>query len=243
MIAHEPEHFDKPKCRHRARRLGHLSQQRGGSLAHGKQREPRRRRGLLETRRAAGEQKEVPEGAQHGALLRGGRAEPPYPTHVQALDRRSRGARCEAIRQEVVEQDGGSGDEGASADRHTLVDASMARHLRSLADGDVSCEGRARGQHHARPDGAVVSDVHVRHDQTVVADRSQPAAARRAAAHMRMRVHGASSADPRVRGLAAVLEVLRAGANGGEGENLGPLPDGRVPRQDDLRAEYADMRA
>ena len=185
-----------------------------------------------------------------------------------------------------------------------------------------------------------MSDVHVRHDQTVVADRSQPAwemsrkcrgsvsavvadrgqpaAARRAAAHMRMRVHGASSADPRVRGLAyrfrdssstlpghfvdtsgprvaglaypqrrgrrwrggrlftpprrqgggessprylrsckkkhnvkkeiggelaEVREVLRAGANGGEGENLGPLPDGRVPRQDDLRAEYADMRA
>ena len=34
-----------------------------------------------------------------------------------------------------------------------------------------------------------------------------------------------------------------AGANGGEGENLGPLSDGGVPRQDDLRAEYADMRA
>ena len=51
-----------------------------------------------------------------------------------------------AIRQEVVEQDGGSGDEGASADRHTLMDASMARYLQ----GGRLREGSEKGPRRVR---------------------------------------------------------------------------------------------
>src|SRR5215510_10267557 len=102
------------------------------------------------------------------------------------------------------------------ADAAELMRAHESGERRMIADRNMSCQRRVVGEYIARSDYAIVRDVGLGHKQILVADRSQRAAAHRAAVHRYILAYDVAPSDYEARIFAFVLQVLRRLADRGE---------------------------
>ena len=148
-------------------------------IAHLRRRQ--RRIALDQLERAAGVVlDEVPVGAAQLADELGAEAAARQADRVDAVDAR-------AVADGLRERQRVAGDDRVAADERVLPDAAELVHARigadrrEVLDGDVAAERRGVAEDRVVADVAVVRDVRVGHEQVVVADRRDAAAARRAA--------------------------------------------------------------
>src|SRR5579875_2106095 len=97
------------------------------------------------------------------------------------------------------------------------------------------------GQDAPVPDGRVVPDVRIRHDQAVGPDPRDTAAARRSARDRHVLANAVAVADLQSGGLALVLQVLGRDTKTGEGPDLVLAPEGRVSVQHHVRHKLATL--
>src|SRR5262245_16138141 len=111
------------------------------------------------------------------------------------------------------------------ADAAELMHAHVGAERGLIAYCDVPGERRAVGEHVAGSDYAIVRDVGLGHEQVVVADRGQRAAARGAAVHRHAFADDVTPSDHQTSLFASEFQVLRRLAHRGEGVDSRPLAD------------------
>lgn len=130
------------------------------------------------------------------------------------------------------------------ADHRAAPEADMLMHRREPAHDDeilnhaMPREGGVVGHDHPVADDAVMGDMGGHHEEVVVAHHRAPAAALGAGAHGGVLADRVARADMQLGGLAAILQVLRHLADGGEGEDLRLRADRCNPVDGDMAVEH-----
>src|SRR5690242_21781912 len=115
--------------------------------------------------------------------------------------------------------------------------AGVRADVRAVFDNHVAGECRRVGHDHAVADEAIVRDVGLGHDQAVVADARDHAAARGAAMNGDKLANLVACADARFGWFAFVFEILRREADRNEGKDVCLGTDRRASVDDYVRLE------
>src|SRR5690242_21362612 len=140
-------------------------------------------------------------------------------------------------RQRVLHDDGVTADIRLFANAAKLVDARIRADVRAIFDHDVSGECRGVGHDHAVANQTVVCNVRLGHDQTIVADLRQHAAARGAAMYRHELSNFIALPDSRLGRFAFVLQILRGEPDRDERKNLRLRANERSPIDHAMRVE------
>src|SRR5690348_13975472 len=135
-------------------------------------------------------------------------------------------ADSQSKRQRVFDDDRVAADVSLFADAAKLMNAGVSADVRAVFDNDVPRERRGVGHDDAVADETVVRDVRLGHDQAVVADAREHAAAGGAAMNGDKLANLVAGADARFGWLTFVLEILRREADRDEGKNVCLSADG-----------------
>ena len=146
-------------------------------------------------------------------------------------------AHSEAIRDEVVREDGATAHKRATADADLLMHARIPRHTRAGANVAMAGERRRGREQHTISQNAVVRDVAMRHDKAVVSDGREATARCGAAAKVRILSDAAALSDNEQRRLSSVFEVLRCCTKGCKCMNDATSTDRRVASNAHVRIE------
>src|SRR3984957_4094313 len=123
------------------------------------------------------------------------------------------------------------------SDPHELMDCREPAEQRMVLDDDMAGEGRVIGHDHIISDLAVVRDMRPDHQQAIVADARNHAAAGGAGIDRHVLADRVVAADFERRRLAVIFQILRLVPDRSEWENPRPLADCRPPLNYDMRFE------
>src|ERR1044071_6332619 len=113
-------------------------------------------------------------------------------------------------RQRILNDDRITADISLFADATKLVHAGISADVRTIFNDDMSCQCRGVCHDHAISDQAIVCDVCLGHDQTIVASPCQHAATGGAAMNRDELAYVVARADPRFGWFTLVLQILRS---------------------------------
>src|SRR4029079_8536609 len=118
------------------------------------------------------------------------------------------------VRHHILLDDAVRPDEGVPSDPAELVDSAEGADVRPVLDDDMARKPHAVAQDHVVTDADVVSDVGVDHQQVVIADAGDQAAALGAAMDRDKLANAVAVPDPGFGALALILQVLRGNPDG-----------------------------
>src|ERR1043166_8112872 len=123
-------------------------------------------------------------------------------------------------RQRIFDNDRVTTDVSLFANAAELMDTGVSTDVRAILDHDVARERRSISHDDAVADQAIVRDMRLGHDEAIVADACDHAAACGAAMNRNELTDLISCADARLRRFAFVLEILRREADRDKRKNV-----------------------
>src|SRR5665213_1689603 len=148
-----------------------------------------------------------------------------------------------AERNDVALDAGDAADHGIASDAHELMHRRKAAEDGVILDADVTGQRRVIGHDDMIADDAVMRDVRSHHEQAIIADPRDHAAARGAGVHGDVLADDVAAADLEARFLALVFQILRRVTDRSEGKDpravahRGTAADGDMRHELDILAE------